>query len=74
MYRATFNIDIHRFGTIPTGSEDDKREKIRRERMVFDGFGSFIVTVPRKAKDAHISMAHAERAVRAVRGYYQHMN
>lgn len=62
------------FGTTPTGSDEERREIIRRECMVLEGFASFVVTVPGRANQAHNTTSHAERAVGTVRGYYEHMN
>lgn len=54
--------------------DEEKRETIRREVMVLSCFTSFVVTVPRRSKQAHNSTAHAERAVGAVSNYYKHMH
>lgn len=74
MYCASFNINWQRFGVNPKASDDETREKIRREFMVPSGFASFVVTVPRRAKQVHDSTAQVKRSVGSVRGYYEHMN
>lgn len=69
-----FNIDTQCFGNTQTGSDEEKREKFRHEGMVLVGFASFLVTVPRRSKQAHNSTAHAQRSKGVVRSYYEHMN
>lgn len=63
---AKFCIDIHTSGPYPQG--------IRKKCFIFAGFSSAVVTYLRRSCQSLNIKMHAERVVRAVRGYSEHMN
>lgn len=48
-----------------------RTQKLWEEIQCLAGFASYVVLFPRRKTQAHNSTAHAERAIGAVRGYYQ---
>lgn len=74
MFCVTFSVDMVTFGKLPTRNDNVTKEAVRRECMILSGFASYAVAYPRKSKQRYNSAAYAERAVSAVRSYYEHMH
>lgn len=73
IYCTAFRIDMHSFGSNLQGTESETRELIRNKCLMLAGLASFVVTYPFRAGQSHNSTVHAERAVYAVRSYYEHI-
>lgn len=65
---------MKRFRSNHNGTNEDKRETIQLEGMVFASFVAFVVTIPRRSKQAHNSTSHAYISVGDGSSYCEHMH